>query len=547
MTIAACSPFSEIVEGPPAPPDLVLPIAFGLQRDYDGLEQAAYKASSPQDAAFRSWWTAEEIADAFGASQDAARHVLQIAGAAGFEGEVDPTRGAVVGTMTVADIQEFLGVSIVLTDTERGPIARPDRTLSVPDSLADHVTEVVGTSMLLGDPPPPVTHTDEPVPCAPPANLVEVLRAQYGLQEFSTSSDTGAGIRVGMVSVNPFSQRGLDVFAECYDRAVPTVTEYQVGPSPGPGDDPTEATLDLLALSLIAPGINEVTIYRVNPFTTVFFPVHAAVTDGLGPNGPSIVSTSVAYCESEISDAAMAMSEWLLAAGSLAGMTFVSSSGDVGSSGCYPAKTDQAPQYPPSSPWVTGVGGTQYASEEAEAAVLADPRLAMQDGTESVWNESPRSMLASGGATTSRLPRPPYQEGVVEGDNRVVPDVAFLAAPASYGKIPICTASGCQFRRIGGTSATAPGFAGALAAFAAEMDARTDQGRRLGAINTALYVIAQRSDVSGIFNDITTGTNDLFGVGCCSAAPGYDAATGWGSVDFAGLIERYAAWTAPDN
>lgn len=543
--LAGCTGSEPTVQGAPADPALVLPIAFGLQRDYDGLAAAAHAASTPRDPAFRAWRSASDIADAFGAPTDVVQLALATVREAGFDGDVDPTRGALVGTMTVADAEAFLGVTIVLTETPDGPIARPDRPLHVPDAVSGQVTEVVGTSMLLGDPPEPEGSSGPPTSCARPANLVDVLRAQYGLEDFSKTRAAGAGVRVGLLSVNPFSQQALDTYAQCYHRAVPVVTEHVVGPSPGPGADSTEPTLDILALSLIAPGVTEVDLYRANPFTTVFFALQAAIADGLDPRGPSIISTSVAFCETEISDAAMAMSEWQLAAGALAGVTVVSSSGDTGSSGCVPATNDQLPQYPASSPWVTGVGGTQYASRQAEAAVLADPRQAMATGTEAVWNQSPGTLAASGGATTSRLPRPSFQDGVVDGDHRVVPDVAFLAAPASYGQIPICSATGCVFQQFGGTSATAPGFAGALAAFAAETDARMSRGNRIGAINTALYALAQRSDAADVFNDVTAGTNDLYGVGCCTAGPGYDAATGWGSVDFASLIDRYTAWTAP--
>ena len=42
---------------------------------------------------------------------------------------------------------------------------------------------------------------------------------------------------------------------------------------------------------------------------------------------------------------------------------------------------------------------------------------------------------------------------------RVVPDVAFVAAPATFGPIPVCTDDGhCVHKVVGGTSATAPGW-----------------------------------------------------------------------------------------
>lgn len=37
--------------------------------------------------------------------------------------------------------------------------------------------------------------------------------------------------------------------------------------------------------------------------------------------------------------------------------------------------------------------------------------------------------------------------------------------------------------------------------------------------------------------DVTAGTNDLNNVGCCTARPGYDTASGWGSVDFGAVAD----------
>lgn len=50
----------------------------------------------------------------------------------------------------------------------------------------------------------------------------------------------------------------------------------------------------------------------------------------------------------------------------------------------------------------------------------------------------------------------------------------------------------------------------------------------LGLLNPWLYQLA-----AGTLYDITSGNNDLFGVGCCVAGPGYDQATGLGAPNFA--------------
>ena len=42
---------------------------------------------------------------------------------------------------------------------------------------------------------------------------------------------------------------------------------------------------------------------------------------------------------------------------------------------------------------------------------------------------------------------------------------------------------------------------------------------------------------SKVFTDIIEGDNDLYDVGCCTAQPGYDLASGWGEMNVAGLLD----------
>ncbi len=60
--------------------------------------------------------------------------------------------------------------------------------------------------------------------------------------------------------------------------------------------------------------------------------------------------------------------------------------------------------------------------------------------------------------------------------------------------------------------------------------------QRLGALNETIYQLATDPKTADTFMDVTTGNNDLYSVGCCTAGPGYDAASGWGSVNFGKLL-----------
>ena len=102
-----------------------------------------------------------------------------------------------------------------------------------------------------------------------------------------------------------------------------------------------------------------------------------------------------------------------------------------------------------------------------------------------------------------------------------MPDVAFPAAPL----YPIVL--GGALTLVGGTSAAAPAWAGALA------QVNQVRGKRAGFLNPELYRLgnAQRRGGAAVFHDVTVGSNSLDGMRGFPARPGYDLATGWGSLD----------------
>ena len=60
--------------------------------------------------------------------------------------------------------------------------------------------------------------------------------------------------------------------------------------------------------------------------------------------------------------------------------------------------------------------------------------------------------------------------------------------------------------------------------------------------NPFLYALAssQAAGPSSVFGDVTNGNNDLYAVGCCQAAAGYDAASGLGWINFGALARAYS-------
>jgi hypothetical protein len=84
---------------------------------------------------------------------------------------------------------------------------------------------------------------------------------------------------------------------------------------------------------------------------------------------------------------------------------------------------------------------------------------------------------------------------------------------------------------VAGTSASSPSFAGLMSLVNQQTAARQ------GNANTTLYPLA--SGGSSYFHDITSGNNSVPGLTGFNATPGYDQASGLGSVDAAVLVNHW--------
>ena len=195
---------------------------------------------------------------------------------------------------------------------------------------------------------------------------------------------------------------------------------------------------------------------------------------------------------------------------------------------------------------MTGVGGTQLhfnAQGQPTAPTVWNDTYNRAANEFAVGNAGPNP-LAGGGGRSVLFGRPGYQNGVknVTGGHRGVPDISMSAACngsvdtyGTFGGAPAGWSPAC------GTSEATPLFAGVIA-LAAQL-----AGHSLGPVNPALYRLAA-AHARGIV-DVTKGGNTVSftqggrrqTVRGFTAAPGYDLASGVGTVNGALFVRELAS------
>jgi subtilase family serine protease len=381
------------------------------------------------------------------------------------------------------------------------------------------------------------------------------LEHHYGLTSLYQQGLTGAGKTIVIVDAygSPTIQADLATFDSEQRLPNPLLTVIQpVGAIPP--FDPTNSTmvgwaeetsLDVEMSHAIAPGANillvETPIAETEGVTGFPAIVHAenyvidhhlgdvisqsfGATEETFPSADSIYNLRSAYTNAWSNH-----------------ITVLASSGDTGatndyrdSSCCYASRVDS---WPSTDPLVTSVGGTQIHADAAGTGPAPVARDTVWNDPNSLFNAGdPTTLGASGGGLSSVFPRPGYQNpevGVV-GSQRGTPDISMSAAVDGSALVYMSFAPlGPGWELVGGTSEASPLFAGLVAI------ADQDAGYDLGLINDRLYELRNKPD-SGLV-DVSRGNNTMIfdnphkggvltTVDGFDAAPGYDLATGLGTI-----------------
>jgi trimeric autotransporter adhesin len=451
----------------------------------------------------------------------------------------------------------------------------------------DAATKSIKPDFTLFNGTTPLLYTDP----ADAATIYDTPNATLNANYTGTTYD-GTGINIGIagdsnITLPYVANYRVAFLGEAAATAnIPTVVVD--GNDPGVNGDQIEGLLDNEIAGGLAP---KASIYFYTSSNTdlqsgLFDSIFRAVDD----NVVSILNISFGECEANMGTAGNATILEVNEQAAAQGISMVVSTGDSGSAGCDPSGAPAA-QYGlavnalASTPYSIAVGGTDFDGLPSAFATYASAttsgsapyyRTALKYIPESPWNDSTNvnttidnnsaldlggstNVIAAGGGASSVYTKPSFQTALTPNDSaRDLPDVSFLAANGLYQATwvvcaetapfgPDCQTSGGQFvdgarfSGFGGTSTSAPAFSGILALVEQKV------GARLGQADYILYQLAS-SKYASVFHDITTGDNSVNCVGGSTdcggnnfmtgfnAGPGYDQASGLGSIDVANLV-----------
>nr|MDQ6938442.1 S53 family peptidase [Actinomycetota bacterium] len=543
---------------------LVLP----LRANNAGLRRFALAVTTPGSPEFGHYESIASLSRQFGASASTRRRVLAyLHGVRATAVRVDATGLFVDATLSAATAERLFATPLAEYQATRGaPFTAPAGSPAVPAALRGLVTGVVGLSTRPVLSPPRRLRSSRagahaasqaasgyfPVTGTPSGCGAGVATGSFTPNQYLTAYQydplhagnvSGQGERVALIEIDGFKQSDINAFAQCFGLRVPPISSFGVGLGRAlrPGG---ESTLDLEVLTAAAPGLKGIDVYESSATESAAL---QALTSPLQNRGykPQVISASLGLCEPFVYGAVgqngVLAAEGALEMAAASGISFLDSSGDSGSADCL--QSDGTPihrvavNYPASSWWVTGVGGTNLFLNTNNTI-----------SGQAVWNDTNLQPGSAGGGGPSLLfKRPPYQQGTVVRNRREVPDVSMLADVAPGYAIYCSATTDCinsqnhnPWQGVGGTSAATPLLAGGFALVDQEL--RMHKRQDLGLANPLIYRLGRAPSVrGGVFSDVLTIGNDVGpfilgnrqALGCCTARVGYDDASGWGSLNLA--------------
>jgi len=531
--------------------DVFLPLQH--RGDLDSFVGALHDSNSPS---YHKWIKPAEFKSRFGASDASIAAVLKQLEAYGLTASpVTSQRIHVTGSASAVE-QAFATQLRVGTFSNGRKTIAAAKPISLPGALSANGAVVAGLSDFIRMRP----HSHRlatPLPenrysTAGPYWFTDLKQA-YKYPSYQVY--TGKGVTIGVLMSNDFRPGDMTTFFTHEKLAVPKMSTVNInGGAPYDPDLSTETHLDMQQTGGMAPNAS-IVLYNLPDLSD------ANIIDGLiqilNDNKADVINMSFGgpevfylpdYNDGEDFTDILGIYDDIFKQGNAQGITFVASSGDQGALpapplACFlPGATSKcgsmqpSAEMPASSPYVTGVGGTNlatthstttldsnYVSEQAYGDPLAFDIFYGTPATGNIWG--------SGGGNSIYFKKPVFQELVKTGSKyRTVPDVSGHMGGCPFGSVEPCPASDSSvvvaiaggLYAVIGTSASAPDFAGLLALKIERY------GTRLGNENPEIYALAALQNLGlplNIYHDNIPGNNGLY-----STKKGYNRVLGNGTV-----------------
>ena len=571
------------------------------------LDQLLTDLQDPTSPRYHQWLTPAQFAAQFGlSSADIAKVTAWLTGQ-GFT-VTGVAQGGTFVTFdgTIAQAQAAFGTSIHSLRSASGVTHYANITdVQVPSAFAGVVSGVTGLHDFRLKPrvhasvvKPDFTSSTSQNHYLAPGDIYAI----YDVNPLLTAGINGTGVAIAVTGQVQIVLSDVTAFrsASGLPANLPTPTPVNGGagatnncsastssncPSPNL-DDLGESDLDVEWSGAMAPAA---TVLFVNGPDIL----NDSMTQAIDLNKAPIVTISYGNCEAGWGSIELNTLNQLFKQANAQGQTVLSATGDVGATDCdngASAIEGLTVDFPASSPYVTGMGGTMFNEGNALGATqywlgtdatfpfsvsgtnYAADVSAKSYMPETTWNEnSPGNYFStSGGGASAFFTKPAWQvetgapgmtTTVPTDASRDLPDLA-LDAASVHDPYLYCTNGSCAsgFRTAsgnvnvaGGTSFDSQIFGGMLAL----IEQKT--GGRIGNANPTIYALGNSAQYynngsTSVFHDITSGNNAnpcTGGTPNCpygdtegySAATGYDLATGWGSVDLNNLANAWSAIT----
>ena len=544
--------------GPVAPDHRMDRMMLVLQPDpaqERALEALLAAQQDPQSRQYRQWLTPERFGKLFGVSDHDLAQVVEWLERQGFQ--VEPASGGrrvLVFSGTAGQVEAAFHTPIH-TYNVNGVIHHANSSdPQIPLALASVVEGVAslhdfrsqplhhGLRALAASDP---EYSSGATHYLTPADFATI----YDVASLYSSSIDGTGQSIAIVGRTNFSASDVSNFRSTFGLPVNAPTVVLNGSNPGivSTDEQTEAELDVEWSGAVAKNasIEFVLSASTNSTDGALLSSEYIVNHNLAP----VMSSSFGLCEAAIGTSGNQLFNSLWQQAAAQGITVLIASGDSGAAGCDSPGSSSAVSGAAvngicSTPNSTCVGGTQFNDVSTASLYWATTNSnnygsALSYIPELVWNGSAGTsggsgLWASGGGASSIYSKPVWQtgSGVPADGKRDVPDVSLNAA---VHDAYLFVLNG-QLYLVGGTSASTPAMAGILSM------AAQHAGGPIGNANPILYGLAANQGNGGaaVFHDVTGGNNSVPGLSGFNAGPGYDLATGLGSVDAFQLVNHWS-------